>query len=64
MHVLFCSSFDLLYDKVKQRQKFEYFHFTSDEATLFKFKNNLRMILGSKPEKFKKIEAREKVSYS
>ena len=34
------------------------------EVTLLVFKNNLRIILGSKSEEVKDIEAKEKVSYS
>ena len=36
----------------------------SDEVTSFKFKNNLRIILGSKLEKVKSIEALLKADYS
>ena len=34
------------------------------EVTPFVFKDNLRIILGSKSEKFKNIEARKKFKYS
>ena len=33
----------------------------SDEVTPFKFKNNLRMILGSKPGKFENIKTQKNV---
>ena len=33
----------------------------SDKATPFKLQNNLRIILNSKPEEFKNIEARQKL---
>ena len=36
----------------------------SDEVRLFKFKNNLRIILGSKIEEFKNIEARKSGVFS
>jgi len=33
----------------------------SDEVTPFKFKNNFKMISGSKPEKFENIETQKNV---
>ena len=40
---------------------FNAFFSLSDEVTPSKFKNNLRIILGSKPERFKNNEAQEKL---
>ena len=45
-HLLSCSFFDLLYNDLN------IFHSFPDQATPLKFKNNSRIILGSKVEKF------------
>ena len=49
---LFYSSSDLLHDEVRHRQRLEYIPFISRLLTPT---DNLTIILGSKPEKFKTI---------
>ena len=65
-YLSFYSSFGLPYDNVRHRQTLEYISLFLDEVTPFKFKNNSRIILDSKFEEFKKIEAqqKEKIRYS
>ena len=50
LYILFCSSFDLIYDEVGHEQRFRYIPFVSRPSyafdTLELFKNNLRLKSG------------------
>ena len=48
----------LLYDEVRLRKDLKTFLSFLGEVTPFKFKNNLRVPLGAKPEKFKNSSAK------
>ena len=60
-YLLYCSSFDLHYDKIRHEQRFEYIPFISRPSCIF---DNFRIPLGPKPDKFKNIESRQKIRYS
>ena len=63
-HLLFFSSFGLLYDEVRHQERFESIPFIFRRSYTFKFTNNLRVILGSNPGKFESNEAQQNVRYS
>ena len=50
--------------EINPNKDFNKFFSFSDDVTPFKYRKNLRIILRSKPEKFKNIEAHQKARYS
>ena len=51
-YLLICSEFDLHFDELRHNEVFNIFLSFSDEVPCLTLKNNLRITLGSKPEKF------------
>ena len=61
-YLLLCSSFDSFYDDARHQQGLAHILFIFRQRLPLTRKNNWRLILGLKLEKFKNIEVQQKVS--